>query len=341
MMVTRYNNSSRGNAGASAQAPQAPGAEPRSPRTVIRGESETGSVRLNGKVFGAFTDYLNVTFRLPRDWSDPEADFFDRFSKVAGSGLGVMQELRRGLHGYLYSYAFEHGGVRYAFGGQGNTAFLSLPGEGCALVSRWDQLTELLRDQFGARITRWDGAVDDLEGVHTVNEAVSLYLAGTFNCGGRKPSCEQKGNWIEPDGSGRTFYVGKRRNGKLLRVYEKGKQLGQRDSPWTRWEVELHNTDRVIPWDVLKDPARFVAGAYPALSWVTEIGDRIPTLRRTDSISYKHIVYFARLAYGRLVGTMLKREGSADAVVGKLSRPGVPERLALTEKLGMHEESDE
>jgi len=80
---------------------------------------------------------------------------------------------------------------------------------------------------------------------------------------------------------------------------------------------------------------------YPALSWVKEIGDRIPTLRRTDAISYKYIVHYARLAYGRLVGTMLKREGSADAVVGKLSRPGVPERLALTEKLGMHEEPDE
>ena len=54
----------------------------------------------------------------------------------------------------------------------------------------------------------------------------NFYLTGQFNAGGNKPSCSQQGNWIEADGSGRTFYVGKRKNGKLLRVYEKGKQLG-------------------------------------------------------------------------------------------------------------------
>lgn len=46
-----------------------------------------------------------------------------------------------------------------------------------------------------------------------------------------------------PDGRGRTFYVGRRENGKLLRVYEKGKQLGAENSPWVRIELELHNKD--------------------------------------------------------------------------------------------------
>lgn len=72
-------------------------------------------------------------------------------------------------------------------------------------------------------------AVDDVEGVHTVDMSVELYLSGAFGSGGRRPSCHQNGNWIDPDGTGRTFYVGKRENGKLLRVYEKGMQLG---IPW-------------------------------------------------------------------------------------------------------------
>jgi DNA relaxase NicK len=50
--------------------------------------------------------------------------------------------------------------------------------------------------------------------------------------------------------------VGKRKNGKLLRVYEKGKQLGDESSPWVRWELELHNRDRVIPWEVLLEPVQ-------------------------------------------------------------------------------------
>jgi phage replication initiation protein len=250
-----------------------------------------------------------------------------------------MESIGRGLHGYSQGFSFERGGVRFASGGQAGTGFLSIPGDGCSLVPDWPGLVALLRDEFKARITRWDGAVDDFEGKHSVDEAVELYLSDRFNAGGRKPSCDQKGNWIAPDGSGRTFYVGKRQNGKLLRVYEKGKQLGAKDSAWTRWEVELHNTDRVVPWDVIPNPSAYVAGAYPALSWVSGVGSRIPTLRRTDSISYQRIIFFARIAYGPLVGTMVEREGSAERVVDKLWRGGVPRRLETTTYLGIHKEA--
>lgn len=345
-MVTQSDNSSiscdpaDGTAGGGALPPLAAGAaaaEP-SPRTVIREESLIGeSPGSDGKPLGAFTDFLNVTFRLP-EWKDPAAGFFYRLTEVVGSAFGIMEDQKRGLHGYEQSYRFERGGVRFAFGGQSNTALLSIPGEGCAFVKDWDHLVELCERELQARITRWDGATDDFEGVHSVDDAVALYLAGAFNGGGRKPAYDQRGSWIVPDGAGRTFYVGKRRNGKLLRVYEKGKQLGAKESPWTRWEVELHNIDRVIPWEVISEPARFIAGAYPALSWVSNSGSRIPTLRRTDGISYERIVFYARVAYGRLIDTMLHRDQSAEDVVRQLRREGVPERLALSESLGVRGE---
>ncbi len=295
------------------------------------------SPRNGGKAFGAFCDYLNVTFRLP-DWKDPGSGFFYRLCEVIGPAFGVMEDRGRGLYGYARSFRFERGNVLYAFGGKGQagTALLTIPGEGCALVPSWDRLVALLRDELGAHITRWDGAVDDFEGTHSVDKAVELYLGGAFNAGGRKPSCAQAGNWITEDQAGRTFYVGKRRNGKLLRVYEKGKQLGKGSSPWTRWEVELHNIDRVIPWEVIADPAPHIAGAYPALAWVSALASRIPTLRRADSITYKRIIFYARLGYGQLIDTMMAREGcDEETVVRLLRRPGVPARLALTEALGM------
>jgi phage replication initiation protein len=328
-------------AGADAQPPEAAGAAAaaRSPRTVIRGErSDEEAPRGDGKGFGAFTDFLNVTFRLP-EWKDPAAGFFYRLCETVGSSFGVMEDQGRGLHGYLRSFGFERGGARFAYGGQFGTGFLSIPGDGCALVPDWGRLVGLLHGELGARITRWDGAVDDFEGAYPVDRAVELYLSGAFNAGGRKPSCDQKGNWIEPDGSGRTFYVGKRQNGKLLRVYEKGKQLGETSSPWVRWEVELHNVDRVIPWTVIADPAPHIAGAYPALSWVNELASRIPTLRRTDQISYERIIFYARVAYGRLIDTMLEREGSSERVVDRLWREGTPRRLETTRYLGMGGES--
>jgi phage replication initiation protein len=249
-----------------------------------------------------------------------------------------MESVGRGLHGYREGFRFERGGVRYACGGQAGTGLLSIPGDGCALVPDWARLVLFLQSDLNARITRWDGAVDDLQGTHPVDEAVGLYLAGEFNGGGRKPSCDQKGNWIAPDGSGRTFYVGKRQNGKLLRVYEKGKQLGDATSPWVRWEVELHNVDRAIPWEVIVEPAKYIAGAYPALTWVSGLGCRIPTLRRTDRISYDRIVFYARIAYGPLVDIMLEREGSAERVVDKLWRNGTPKRLETTRYLGINKE---
>ncbi len=212
---------------------------------------------------------------------------------------------------------------------------ISLPGEACALIPDWEALVALFRDRLQGRITRWDGAVDDFEGKHPVNESVALYLAGGFGVGGRTPSCSQQGNWLCPDGSGRTFYVGKRKNGKLYRAYEKGMQLGSRFHPWVRHEVELHNRDRVVPWEVVLQPGRYVAGAYSALAWVSEDADRIATLRRSDAISYERLTHYARVSNGPLLTVMLEREGSAEKVLGKLARPGVPKRLALAKKLGI------
>lgn len=167
-------------------------------------------------------------------------------------------------------------------------------------------------------MTRWDGAVDDYSGAHSVNDAVNLFLDGQFTSGGNTPSCSQHGNWIQPDGSGRTFYVGKRKNGKMLRVYEKGMQPGGQWHPWVRWEVELHNKDRIIPWEVLLEPGRFFVGCYPnALGWAQIEMSKIRTLQKQSKISYEHLTAYAAVAYGPLLNVMLEVEGSADAVLKK------------------------
>ena len=202
-----------------------------------------------------------------------------------------------------------------------------MPGEGCAFISNWREFGGYLRDELGAKITRWDGAVDDFEGKHSVDLAVELYRLGGFKSGGRQPLPKLHGNWITPDELGRTFEVGCRRNGKLARIYEKGKQLGQADSPWVRWEVEYHAIDRHIPWEVLTEPGRYVAGAYPCCSWVYEEASRIRTIKAQDEISYARLKHAGALAYGALINVMLEREGSAERVVELLRREGTPKRL--------------
>ncbi len=279
--------------------------------------------------FAAITDYLNCTFPFKTDTANL-ANFFRALAAVAGEHFLNVRNCGRGMNGYERSYDLGEDGAKFCCVGQRDTALLMLPGKVCHTIPDWEKLIILLRDQYGARITRWDGAVDDFEGIHSVNWAAEQYKSGQFNNGGNKPSCRQNGNWIEPDGSGRTLYVGKRKNGKMLRVYEKGMQCGGNDDPWVRWELELHNVDRVVPWDVLLFPGKYVAGAYPkALSWIQDEMSRIRTVQKETELSYNHLVKCASTAYGRLLNVMLEVEDSPEVVMEKLCKPGLPKRLRM------------
>lgn len=244
--------------------------------------------------------------------------------------LAKVVEQGKGLNGYERSFVLGEDGAKFCCVGQRDTALLMLPGKACHTIPDWPVFVGLLRDNYRARITRWDGAVDDYEGVHSVDWAVEQYKSGNFTNGGNKPSCKQVGNWIEPDGAGRTFYIGKRANGKMLRIYEKGMQCGEKWHPWVRWELELHNVDRVVPWDVLFNPGKYVAGGFPkALSWVQDEMSRIKTIRNETELSYDHLIGCASTAYGRLVNVMLEVEDSPERVVELLRKEGLPKRLQM------------
>jgi phage replication initiation protein len=121
------------------------------------------------------------------------------------------------------------------YGGQRGTVYISITGAGCAGAGDgWEaRLVAWLQDSIQYRITRVDLAYDDMSGrEYGVDRALSDYCDGLYDSCGRPPTCEQLGNWIRPDGRGRTFCVGRRSSGKYLRVYEKGRQLGDVDSPW-------------------------------------------------------------------------------------------------------------
>lgn len=322
------------------------------PRLVIRGESFNNEINpeggeshelcsIGGKVFvvttplpktdgepyAAITDFLNCTF--PFQSSDLQLLVFDLIDCL-GNGFAPVKDRMKGVHGWENSIQLGDTKTFLGYGGQNNTAFLSIPGEACHMVPSWLKLTILIRDKYHGKITRWDGAVDDYEGFHSVDEAVKLYIDGKFNAGGKKPDCNQSGNWIQPSGAGRTFYVGKRENGKMLRVYEKGMQLGSKWHPWVRWEIELHSNDRVIPWEVLLEPGKYVAGSYPkATGWVQKEMQRIHTLQKTAQIGYDHLTRCASLAYGKLLNVMLEVEGSEAKVFELLKRDGIPSRLDL------------
>ena len=280
--------------------------------------------------FAALTDFLNCTFQF--DSTSPDFALSRLTHQIATHltpKFGGMAHRGRGLHGYQHSFAFDHGGVVFCYGGQRGTGFLSIPGEGCALVADWNVAVPFLRDILKARITRWDGAVDDFKGEYGVETAMRWYLDGRFGTGGHLPSMKQMGNWAKPDGTGRTIYLGKREHGKMLRVYEKGRQLGDPNSEWNRWEVQFSNRDRVIPFDVLLSPGPYVAGSYACLDWINEEASRIRIISKAAQIGYGALIFHCRNAYGQLLNLMQEMEGSPQAVLDKLVKPGMPKRLHM------------
>lgn len=312
---------------------QAPDSPDLSPRVTTRGEAPPDSDSPAGAPVPVRTDYLTVTAPVPSGDVDVRASLIAIVAAGSGGAFGDPEDTGRGMLGYERCVRWSHGGAVACWGGQRDTVMISLPGDACSLVEDWPRLVASLRDALGGRITRWDGAADDYDGAHGVDDAARAWVSGLWASGGRPPRASQAGNWLVPDGRGRTLYVGSRQSGKLARVYEKGLQMRDPRRSWVRWEVELHRVSREIPWDAVLDPRPYIAGAYPSMAWVADGGAtaRIPTHRRRDPVSLDHLVEHAVRSYGRLVGLLEARGVPCDDIVSMLRRDGVPERLRTDE----------
>lgn len=241
-------------------------------------------------------------------------------------------EHRRGLFGFRYSARIGDGVAVIAWGGesQRGRVFFSLMGQGCSMVNDWAALQAWL-EAHRASIKRADVAYDDYEGkLVSIAWAVDQYRSEGFNAGGRKPRSECFGDWLDGEDStkGRTIGIGSRASGKYARCYEKGKQLGDATSPWTRIEVEWRAQDRHIPYDVLTRPGQYLAGAYPCLTVLDEVQSTIKTVSKAAQIAYDRAVENASVSCGKVVNLMLAVAGGDYAeVVNQLVRPGIPKRI--------------
>lgn len=146
---------------------------------------------------------------------------------------------------------------------QASTVHVNLFGGACLYVTPRDlQTLATWIDALDGWITRTDLALDVWSGLD-VTEVQAAWHAGQFDVRGKRPGQKEHGSWSS--GHSRTFEVGNRGTGKLLRAYEKGDELlgHEANDPWVRLEVEFRASHRVIETDVLRRPADFFAGAYP------------------------------------------------------------------------------
>lgn len=294
------------------------------PRRVTRGERSTDPIEGMKAAAAdvAHIDWFACTF------TPSSHQFFDVFASVFVVPREFWRPRAGGWQGYESRIDLSDFGI-LAYGGdtQRGTAHLELNGHGCARITDWNAV-RLWCETYGVRITRVDLAHDDFKAESvSIGKALAWLHEGRFGAGGRSPSARL----IDDLGSnkGKTLYVGQRQNGKLCRIYEKGKQQGDPLSCWCRVEVEFRGKSRLIPLEVLTRPGAYLAGAYPCLEFLTQHQDKIRTLSMSSTVNYEHLIRCVRMQYGTALTVMVKVEGGdAFAVLNQVMRPGMPRRLA-------------
>ncbi|MEC5386739.1 replication initiation factor domain-containing protein [Uliginosibacterium sp. H3] len=305
-------------------------------------------------------DWCSVTF--PNQFDLDELQFEENarlwFPKI--TGFEIEAKSKNGMNGYRHSWRGAEGCGRVMSGGNNSTAMLMLDGHACGVARRgWEsRLVEFgKRSQLvdcGAlgiqknesqllRITRIDVAFDDFNGeLGGVERFVTDFDNGLFkfSAGGRPSKLEQRGDWKNYPESGRSIYIGSRAGGKLLRIYEKGRQLGDPDSKWLRVELEIHGSNYQISADDLLRPSRLLAGSYPALHFISElITDelrRLTAVEKSAELQLKDSFNYLRLQYGRHLTAFREIFGDDKVLLDSLCREGWPDRL---EKVGQLSES--
>jgi len=324
--INQYAGSSVGSNSSSEIAPTDAAGKAISPHIVIRGESNSNLQVIHESPL-ALIDWLSFT--LHYDNLHTTLSYIEIFLRnLFGLSPAEWTKTNTGWHGYQHK--IQLGKIGYlAYGGnsQKDTIHVSISGSGCKNVESWE-IISLIGNEENWSIKRVDLAHDDFKAKYVdIDRALNWFEEGLFTTSGRPP----KRRLIDDfdSGEGRTFYVGNRANGKLLRIYEKGKQLGDKNSPWVRAELELRAKDRIIPWDVLTSPEQYLSGSYKALSFLSETQSRLKTTQREVTTNYESMKRWLRMAGGKALNTMLEVEqGDISAVFEQIVRDGYPSRLA-------------
>lgn len=214
----------------------------------------------------------------------------ERLEEILGFGITRNLNQRRDFYDQTYELGDNYGHVGFGGKRQNSTMLVALYGAGTlAAKPGWEaRMHEFLSTAKAPTITRVDLAHDWFAGEVTVDQFDQMHTDGLFTNSSQTPQCQYAGDWKNPNGKGRTFYVGSRKAGLVFRGYEKGMEQGDESSPWVRGEVEISNKSRFIPLDVLLDPSGYYVGAYRKAFSVLPLKvtpKRVEVKRKTASIN--------------------------------------------------------
>lgn len=280
-----------------------------------------------------------------------EFEFMDSMRHFLKSVFGFETITRqdKGRDFYLWTFLIgdkkcQLGAVSFGGDSQRGTVSVYLTGMGCLhAASGWEKrLYDVLNDHkikgFGPSLTRCDIAHDDMAGIINPRHCPELYQSGGFDRLHNRPLASQAGNWIgdDPNKKGLTFYVGTRHSSQLLRVYEKGRQLGDTESEWTRIEVQFSSHDRILPLEMLIQPDEFFIAAYPVFTvWFghwSKLPAKTEIKKKSVEIILESLEFYAAQSYGKLLNVWRGLGMSSEEIVQKMTKGldmnSFPRRLA-------------
>jgi phage replication initiation protein len=301
--------------------------------------SNTGQ---KGADHGALIDFLTVVIPSGRLEECSATDLDHLLPFIFGGTAELARSSRRGRGFNFYADScliFDREGENVGhigLDGNGDTICISLSGAGCRWVRNWASVAHTL-EILQARITRCDVAFDDYEGkllnVHALRERAA---AGEGFCAGGRPP---KSRFLDDHGSGDgcSLYVGAKGH-KELCIYEKGRQLGDETSSWTRAEVRFYSKHvGQIALDVLLRPMDYLRGAYPVLEEIL-VGacDRLTTVVAQVEATATAMVKWMRRQCGGAVHLLQQALGDdfAAYMQQSIARDRRPSRFARTGAAG-------
>ena len=258
----------------------------------------------------AFFDWVNFTFKKPDYPCSFEHDddlVMSLSSKLFNIfGYGVTSKRSGGLN--MYAESWNMGKVGWGFvciGGQNDSVMVSIKAQGLySARNDWEsRLYSFINSVDSAKLTRVDLAHDSFNSTYSINDYFDMYQEDLFTCGRTRPRLELLGDWVNENIRGRTLNIGSRKSGKVLRVYEKGRQLGGGFSDeypnWVRVELEIRADQRDLPVDMLLNPAGYLAGAYPALVFFSHKQEVILTRKKIGKINLDFSIEVTRHQFGK------------------------------------------
>lgn len=291
-----------------------------------------------GQKGGAIVDFLTVVLSESRAAERGLAHLEDLLETIFGFRGAVVNGGYRAKRWQFYKQSallFDREGEmvgRVGRDGNSETICISLSGTGTRWVPNWERAKTQL-EHLGAKISRVDLAHDDYEGKRlNVRELRERARNREFMQGGTPPRWRFLDDEGAP-GDGCTLYVGSKGH-KELCIYEKGKQLGHKSSPWVRAEVRLYGKHAPVPLDTLTDPLAFLRGAYDVLAEVLlgvvhEDCTRIKTTRAAVEATAEGMVAWLERQAGPSLGVLLEAFGGsfADFLQHRVVRSGTPGRF--------------